>query len=361
MRRLGVIAIAGMALVSSVAWGGGTKAPGRCEGKPSWKLLQTLTLTEPNGNLTFDPDPVELYKVVFSGYIKDPNGTPLTTLDAPSTPFRVNGTPVPRYTAAQWHRNHPLKDPSAVAFLIQDEPDGKSLSWDEIPTDVVPLPYPGPVPANEPCTLVSGSPLPGRELTIAAGDGSSLAPYTGTLSVAIYKLVWGNEALPSEPQVLANITFDGGNSLGRPTIRAGERRVWVNVSGSAQLSTDAEGQLQAVGGGWYSGVYVTQGADPSAKPAADVRSFRFRVDSAAGPPTGGEVTLDATVTASSQSVCPKDGATFELLLHDGGAPGTPGSKGDTIAAKGGGCLGDAFSNKLSYLSNAFVTIKTVGG
>ena len=81
MRWLGLVTVAGMALAASVAWGGETRAAGRCDGAPSWEYLRTLTFVEPSGQVTFTPERSKTYKLVFSGYLTDPNGAKLTVLE----------------------------------------------------------------------------------------------------------------------------------------------------------------------------------------------------------------------------------------------------------------------------------------
>jgi hypothetical protein len=351
MRWLGVVAVAGMAVAAS-AWGGGTRALGRCDGTPSWKYVQTLTFVEPSGNVSFTPDPAETYKLVFSGYVKDPNGASLTVLETYGgvEPFRVNGQTPPLYQAALWHRNHPLKDPSAFGVVIQDNSDGKSLDWDGIPDEVARLP--GTIPPNEPCNLDSGNRLPGRQLSLTP-ETFPASYYTGSISIAVYREVFGGQGQP-QSKVLSNVTFSGSNNLERATTRPGEKRVWVSVSGSAQLSTSPDGQLQAVGGGSYGGVYLRPGSNPGDKPVAQVRRWRFRIDSVAGPPSGNEVELNGTVTTSGQDACPAEGATMKFILQYGP------QRADNSVVVQGGCVGDAFVNTLSYRSNAFVTVKSVG-
>lgn len=354
MRRLAVLAVVGLAIGAAAASGGQRRSLDRCSGTTSWKYLQTLTFVAPNGSASFDPDPSQTYELIFSGYVRDQNSTNLTILETSIQPFKVNGQIPPLYTAGLWHRNHPLKDPSAFGILIQDEADGKSLSWDQIPTDVVPLP--GTVPPNEPCTLASGSRLPGRKLSITPEPPPPT--YTGTISIAVYKLVFGGAEQPPPTKTLYNATFSGSQGITQPTTRAGEERKWVSVSGSAQLKSLPDGQLQALGGGSYAGLYSRAGPNPGDKPTLSVRGWRFRVDSANGPPgSDGELNLNVTVVASGQNACPVVGAKLEIIVRDG--PGAN-DKEDTILVTGG-CVGDAYDNQHSYLSHAYVTIKRVGG
>ena len=318
--------------------------------------MQTLTFVEPNGSASFDPDPAETYKLVISGYVKDPNGSSLTVLETYGgvEAFKINGEEPPLYQAALWHRNHPLKDPSAFAVAIQVDSDRKSLDFNNIADSIVPLPPPHP--PDTPCNLGTGAKLPGTKLSLTP-ETSPPSYYTGTVSIAVYREVFGSGQPEPQAKVQSNITFTGSHNLPQPTTRPGEERVWVSVSGSAQLSTNAEGQLQAVGGGASAGVYTRPGANPGDKPVAQVRRWRFRIDSVAEPPSGGEVKLNGTVTASGQDSCPAQGAKIELLLRD---DGTVSAKGDAIVVQGGGCVGDAFSNGLSYRSHAYVTIKKAG-
>ena len=352
MRWIGVLAVTGMALVASAAWGSGTRALDRCEGKPSWKYVQTLSFVEPNGSVSFDPDPAETYKLVFSGYVKDANGTSWTVLETYGhvDAFLVNGQSPPFGRFIQWHRAHPLKDPSAIEVAIQVDPSGKYLDWD-IPDFLVPLPP--PIPANKPCNLASNPGIPGTKLSLTP-ETFQANYYTGTISIAVYREVYGAGEPEPTAKVQSNITFSGSHNFSQPTPRAGERREWVSVSGSAQLSTNAEGRLQAVGGGGVAGVYVRPGPNPGDRPVAKVRRWRFRIDGVAGPPSGGDVTLNGTVTASSLNSCPAEGAAVEFLLHDGEAVN---DRQDVIAVRGAGCVEDGFSNSNSYRSHAYVTVK----
>jgi hypothetical protein len=356
MRWLGVIAVAGMAFLASAASGGDARTSDRCAGTPSWKYVQTLTFVEPNGSATFAPDPTNTYKLVISGYVKDPNGASLTVLETYGSveAFRVNGQEPPLYQAALWHRNHPLKDPTAFAVAIQVDSDGKSLDFNPIADSIVTLPPPHD--ANKPCTLGAGTKLPGAKLSLTP-ETSPPSYYTGTVSIAVYKEVFGSGEPEPPAKVQSNITFTGGSGFELPTTRPGEKRLWVSASGSAQLSTDAQGQLKAVGGGAYAGVYTRPGPNPGDKPVTQVRRWRFRIDSVAEPPSGGEVKLNATVTTSTQESCPTAGAKVEFVLRDSGKAA---GKGDTILVRGGGCLGDVFTNRIFNREFAFVTVEQAG-
>jgi hypothetical protein len=174
--------------------------------------------------------------------------------------------------------------------------------------------------------------------------------------MAIYKAVWSDQSTPPESSVVANAAFSGSNSLEKATTRPGEVRKWVSVSASVQLSKNAEGQLEAGGGGSESGVYERPGPTAGSRPTVNVRKWAFRIDKADGPPDRGTLGLEATVTASGQDQCPAQGAKIEIIIRDGGTN----HRLDHVILRGG-CVNDFFTSDRGIISRADVTLKTVGG
>lgn len=332
MRRLGILAAVALVIGGPAASGKPTSATAGCVEK----LVDTLSVKVPGAEVTSkDLEVGATYRVNVTG-----NNNDLL--------LRINDVPISWAGASA-----PGRDRATLGLTVA--PSGIALGLGARAVGHIGLVQATNNLAGKNTCYVEPDPswtgLPGTALRFTPDPAETI---TRSLTVQIYQYVLNGTSPPTGTQPgpeRYSLGFAGGHTVGNPTIRTGEERVWSYVSGVGRVEVGPTGAVAADGGGSIEGIYMRN-------KKATIRQARFVIVSADRPPATDNTlyVVRARVTSSTFNDCPRKGDAVTFQMTQGYRNN---SKGRGFIGVTSSCIKDAYP--LFGVGYAIVTVRRVGG